>query len=354
MSFFVAASPFLLFSISRLIMKRSDQLLQNTRRPCSVTTFLFVAITFPFTLLNGCYSGDAPSQPDVLVWGRRGLDDGRFLKPRAITIDDQDRLYIVDMTSRIQVFDRDGSFIRSWRTPKCKQGKPCGLSISHDGLLMVCDTHYFRVLFYTPEGERVPERTIGGTNGRGPGEFGFVTDVVQDSKGNYYVSEYGDYDRIQKFSPDGQYVYQWGQHGTEPGQFLRPQGLAMDDQDQLWVADASNHRIQVFDVSGDEPVFVKSLGSNGSSPGQLSYPYQVDVRKDGAVTVSEFGNHRVQQLDRKDGSPVRSWGGPGRQPGELHQPWAFAIDSTGSVHVLDSYNHRIQRFEWDDSGMVKP
>ena len=354
MSFFVAANPSLLFSISPLIMKRSDQLLQNTRRPCSVTTFLFVAITFPFTMLNGCYSGDAPSQPDVLVWGRRGLDDGRFLKPRAITIDDQDRLYIVDMTSRIQVFDREGSFIRSWRTPKCKQGKPCGLSISQDGLLMVCDTHYFQVLFYTPEGELIPDRTIGGTNGRGPGEFGFVTDVVQDSKGNYYVSEYGDYDRIQKFTPDGQYVYEWGQHGTEPGHFLRPQGLAMDAEDQLWVADASNHRIQVFDVSGDEPIFVRTIGAMGAEPGQLSYPYQIDIAPDGTLTVGEFGNHRIQQLDGNDGTSVRLWGGPGRQPGELHQPWAFAIDSTGSVHVVDSYNHRVQRFEWPGSGIVVP
>ncbi len=297
--------------------------------------------------VSGCHLSHIQPDTNVLVWGRRGLDDGRFIKPRAITIDDQDRLYIVDMTSRIQVFDRDGTFIRSWRTPECAQGKPCGLSISQDGMLMVCDTHYFRVLFYTPRGELISERTIGGTNGRGPGEFGFVTDVVQDSGGNYYVSEYGDYDRIQKFDADGRYVYQWGQHGTEPGQFLRPQGMAMDDNDQLWVADASNHRIQVFDVSGESPQFLKSFGTSGSSKGKFSYPYQVNVDRAGTVTVAEFGNHRIQQLSN-DGGSIRSWGGPGRQPGKLHQPWAFAIDSQGSVHVVDSYNHRIQRFDWGD------
>lgn len=329
---------------------------RQVRRLSPVLAFVVLLFTL---VVSGCDQGRAlslqeDSSSNVFVWGRRGLDDGRFLKPRAITIDDQDRLYIVDMTSRIQIFDRDGNFIRSWRTPKCKQGKPCGLSISQDGLLMVCDTHYFRVLFYTPEGELIPERTIGGTNGRGPGEFGFVTDVVQDSEGNYYVSEYGDYDRIQKFTPDGQYVYQWGQHGTENGHFLRPQGLAMDAKDQLWVADASNHRIQVFDVSGDEPIFVRTIGSTGADPGQLSYPYQVDVAEDGTLTVGEFGNHRIQQLDGDDGTAIRLWGGPGRQPGELHQPWAFAIDSTGSVHVVDSYNHRIQRFEWPGSGVALP
>jgi sugar lactone lactonase YvrE len=222
--------------------------------------------------LTGCVDQGREPTGDVVVWGRRGLDDGRFMTPRAITIDDQDRLYVVDKTARIQVFDRDGNFLRSWRTPENKQGKPCGLSISQDGLLMVCDTHYFRVLFYTLEGKLIQERTIGGVNGRGPGEFGFLTDAVQDSHGNLYVSEYGDYDRIQKFTPTGEFVYQWGEHGEGPGQFQRPQGMAMDAEDHLWVADASNGRIQVFDVSGDQPEFIKTWGRPGAELGELSYP----------------------------------------------------------------------------------
>ncbi len=296
-------------------------------------------------LSGGCNFESAQEPQQVFVWGRKGLDKGRFIKPRAITIDKEDRLYIVDMTSRIQVADRDGNIQRIWRTPECVQGKPCGLSISNDGLLMVCDTHYFRVLFYTPEGELIEERTIGGTNGRGPGEFGFVTDVVQDSKGNYFIAEYGDYDRIQKFNPAGEYVYQWGSHGTEPGQFLRPQGLWMDRQDQLWVADASNHRIQVFDITGDSPKVVNVWGTAGSEPGKLSYPYQVYVDADGYVFVCELGNHRIQKFTR-DGKFVDSWGGAGREPGQLHQPWAMCQDSKKAFHVLDSYNHRIQRFQF--------
>ena len=273
------------------------------------------------------------------------MDDGRFQKPRAITIDDQDRLYIVDKTARIQVFDRDGKFIRMWRTPECHDGKPCGLTISQDGLLMVCDTHYFRVLFYTFEGELIEERTIGGVNGRGPGEFGFVTDVVQDSKGNYYISEYGDYDRIQKFTPEGEYVYEWGEHGEEPGQFLRPQGLAMDANDHLWVADASNSRIQVFDVSGDEPVVIKTWGENGTAEGKLGFPYELIL--DGEfIYVCEFTNHRVQKFTL-DGKSLGTWGSAGREPGQLHQPWAFCRDSKGAFHIVDSYNHRIQRFRFD-------
>ena len=150
---------------------------------------LAMALSLPVAGLGGCLQQSQTVRP-ALVWGRKGLDDGRFIKPRGIAINDEDEIFIVDKTSRIQVFDRDGNFIRNWRTPACVNGKPCGLSISHDGLLIVPDTHYFRVLFYTYEGEMVEARTIGGTNGRGPGEFGFLTDVVQDSKHNYYVTEY--------------------------------------------------------------------------------------------------------------------------------------------------------------------
>jgi sugar lactone lactonase YvrE len=271
-----------------------------------------------------------------------------------MTIDPKtDEIYIVDMTSRIQVFDRDGHYLRGWRTPECQNGKPVGLSFSQDGLLIVCDTHYFRVLFYTPQGELVEERTIGGSNGRGPGEFGFITDAAQDSRGNYYVGEYGDYDRIQKFSPGGNFLTQWGQHGTEPGEFLRPQSLAIDGQDQLWIADLSNHRVQVFDVSGDQPKLAQVWGQQGAAPGKLSYPNSLWIDDDeGLILVCDMGNHRIQAFTR-EGEFVWSMGGPGRDPGQLYQPWAFVMDSQGSLHVLDTYNHRVQRFDSKPTSNLK-
>lgn len=276
------------------------------------------------------------------VWGGRGVKDGEFFKPRAMAIDKDDQLYIVDMTGRIQVFDADGGFLRSWRTPTIEKGKPSGLSFDLDGNLLVADTHYFRTLFYTPEGKLLSERTIGGVCGFGPGEFNFVTDAVQDARGNYYIAEYGEYDRIQKFTRDGKFVLQWGGHGEEPGQFIRPQNLAIDAQDQLWVADACNHRIQVFDVSGAEPKLVDVWGEQGAAPGQLCYPYDLAVDGEGHVYVCEFGNHRVQKFTA-DGVSVGCWGAQGRREGELHNPWALVLDSRGRVHVLDTYNHRVQR-----------
>ncbi len=293
---------------------------------------------------SGCTeSGQTDSH--VMVWGRRGLDDGRFLKPRAIAVDNLNQLYIVDMTGRIQVFDDQQQFLRSWRTPEIRMGKPCGLSMSNDGLLMVADTHYHRILFYKPSGELIPERTIGGRQGLGQGEFGYVTDVVQDSLDNYYVSEYGEFDRIQKFSPTGEFLFQWGGRGSENGQFLRPQGLAIDQDDHLWVVDSSNHRVQVFDATGKAAIHLQTWGEQGYGSGQLRYPFGI-VLHDDLVFICEFGNHRVQRFTR-DGKSCGSWGAPGREPGQMHQPWAMTIDGAKRMHVLDSYNHRVQTLNCD-------
>jgi DNA-binding beta-propeller fold protein YncE len=272
-----------------------------------------------------------------LVWGRRGISDGRLQKPRAMGLDRQDRLYIVDMTARIQVFDTDGNFLHGWQTPDHKAGKPTGLSIDHDGRVLVADTHYYQLLVYSPEGEMLQQ--IGGTLGNRPGEFGLVTDAVQDSQGNLYISEYGEYDRIQKFAPDGAFLLQFGGHGSEPGQFLRPQNMGIDQEDRIWVADACNHRIQVFDVSGK---LLTMWGEQGSEPGQLCYPYDLILDGDGNLYICEFGNHRIQKFTG-DGRSLGVWGKEGRREGELFNPWAVEIDSQGRLHVLDTNNHRLQR-----------
>jgi len=293
-------------------------------------------------VLLGCAPGASPPGKPDLLWGRRGLSDGRLQKPRAMAVDRQDQLYLVDMTGRIQVFTADGEFLRGWRTPDTKNGKPTGLSFDLDGNLLVADTHYYRVLVYTPLGKRLEKHTIGGVCGHGPGEFGFVTECVQDFQGNYYVAEYGEYDRIQKFSPQREFLFQWGSLGTEPGQFQRPQSLDVDENGLLWVADACNHRIQVFDATGEEARLVSIWGEYGSEPGQLSYPYDLVLDGKGHLYVSEFGNHRVQKFCL-DGRSLGVWGTNGRREGELYQPWALVMDSRDRIHILDSYNHRVQR-----------
>ncbi len=274
------------------------------------------------------------------VWGVHGIVKERMHKPRAMAIDHQDNLYLVDFTARILVYDADGNFLRSWNTPQRDSGRPTGLTFDPlDQHIMVADTHYYRVLNYTLEGELLEDQTLGGTHGHGPGEFGFVTDVVRDSTGCYYISEYGEYDRVQKFSPEREYLLEWGSHGNEIGQFKRPQNLLVDEQDRIWVCDACNHRLQVFDTEGE---LLFHWGTEGSSPGELYYPYDVVMDATGDLFLCEYGNHRIQKFNRQ-GESLGVWGSQGSGPGELWDPWAIVIDSKNRLHILDTHNHRVQR-----------
>ncbi|QDT09378.1 NHL repeat protein [Planctomycetes bacterium K23_9] len=296
--------------------------------------------------VGGCVPLGTGSQPQ-LVWGRRGMSEGRFLKPRAITIDHQDNLYIVDTTGRIQVFDPDGQLLRWWSTPETANGRPTGMatsaSIGPNGepRLFVADTHYYRMLAYRTDGTLIPEEQIGGVAGHSPGEFAFVTDAVCDDDGFFYIGEYGDSDRIQKFSPDGDFITQWGGTGHDVGKFVRPQSLVVNKK-VLSIVDAGNHRIQRFDVSEETPRLIDVWGKEGKQKGQFYYPYDIAIASDDSVLVCEYGNQRLQRFD-PTGKWIASWGGPGFDPGQLYQPWGVVIDSTDRVHILDSNNHRVQR-----------
>ena len=321
---------------------RRKFLLDGTR-----TVFTSAAAASTLGVLAGCRKTghDNVRTPD-LVWGRKARTRdavGMFHKPRAMVIDSQDYVYIVDMMGKVQVFDADGNFQRSWLIPLIAQGKPTGIGLAKDNSIMVADTHYFRVLFYSRDGQLDPLRTIGGVFGDNPGEFHFVTDVCQNQRGHIFVAQYGQIDQIQEFDPDGVFVRRWGKQGRNEGDFARPQALAIDRHQLLWIVDAHNHRVQVFRTDGPNPEKVMQWGAPGNRPGELRYPYGIDFDADGSVLLAELGNHRVQRLSQ-EGKHLEMWGGPGAKPGEFSSPWSLAINSKRQLFVLDSLNNRVQRF----------
>ena len=293
--------------------------------------------------LPGCASPENQTGQLDKIWGKRGTQPGMLNKPRGIAIDKDDHLYIVDFTPRIHVFTPDGKFLRGWRTPHFANGRPQGLSFDLDGDLLVADTHYCQVLAYKTDGTLVPDKTIGGTYGSGPNEFEWITDCVQDSRGNYFISSYGDFDQIHMLGPDRKFRKFVGQKGSGPGEFRVPRKISVAADGLVYVADACNHRIQVFDPAAEKAKLVRMWGEEGVAPGKLRYPYDLLLDGQGHVYVCEFGNHRVQKFTT-GGDLVGWWGVNGHGPGELAQPWGIGRDSRGRMYVLDSYNHRVQRF----------
>jgi DNA-binding beta-propeller fold protein YncE len=259
--------------------------------------------------------------------------------PRAIARSPVDgSIYVVDRNALIQRFDQNGTFLNAWRLSEWSQGKPVGLTVAPDGNLWVPDTHYHRILVFKPEGKEIRRF---GTRGSGPGEFDLPTDVAFDQSGNIYISEYGDNNRIQVFDRDLNFLRGWGQIGTGPLDFARPQSIAIVD-DRLYIADACNHRIAVYSLDGN---LIQHFGRSGGSAGEYRFPYGLELDADQNLIITEFGNNRLQKIDRATGQATATWGTTGRLPGELNYPWA-AVASNGKIIVADAGNNRLQVFRF--------
>jgi len=339
---------------------------------CALCVPLAAGATSLCLLLVGC-SPSATSQSAPLqsrffsraeIIATRGVGVGEVNKPRSVAVDHNDNVYVVDMTGRIQKFSPDGRFLLEWQMPQTTRGKPKGLGCDNDGNIIVVEPHYKRVNHFTPAGKLVAQWGITGTN---VGQLDMPRSVAGNSRRELFLSEYGLVERVQKFSlgvvltnapeldwnsnaSDEEALSEmrptpaailacFGKLGSAPGEFNRAEGICVDAQDQLYVADSCNHRVQVFTSDGR---FIREFGRPGSEPGELSYPYDVKVDKAGNVFVCEFGNSRIQVFDG-DGQPVEIIGGAGMRPGEFNNPWAIALDTRGNLYVADALNHRVQK-----------
>ena len=299
-------------------------------------------LILPALLLAGCLEESPPALHSQLfdgveVIGSRGSALGQFNKPRSVAVDRQDNLYVVDMTGRVQKFSPRGEFIKSWQLPQTDLGKPKGMCLDPKGNIVVVEPHYQRVNHFTTDGDLVQQWGRKGTN---LGEFILPRSIAINSRGEVFLSEYTTVDRVQGFTADSHQPFlSFGQPGDANGEFNRAEGLGVDAQDHLFVADSCNHRVQVFGRDGQ---WLATFGRAGRGAGEMSYPYDVRVDATGLRFVCEFGNSRIQVFDARN-QPVEIIGGPGAEPGQFNNPWSIALDSHGNLYVADALNHRVQK-----------
>ncbi len=293
---------------------------------------LAAVLSLAVAILPGC-GGDAESTMEVSSVRSWSLPaEGIMLPaPRAMTYDPDDRLLVMDDAGRMIVYGADGELERRWWMPEYDVGKPEGVCVLDDGRIAVADTHYHRVVFFDNEGNVVG---MFGEEGEGPGQFIYTSDVAQDAEGNLFVAEYGGNTRVQKFTPDGEFLLQFGKFGTEVGEFQRAGGLAIVGE-TVFVADAINNRLQAFGIDGAFEGVVTDAVASG-----LDYPYDVTEGPDGTLYAVEYRGGRVTHLTT-DGKVLGRYGEEGRGEGQFYTPWGIAVASDGRVAVADTGNRRV-------------
>ena len=299
--------------------------------PGSMVARLTVAIAA--LLPVGCTDADNPQLVPRRVTRTSIPSAGSTIPaPRAVTTAPDDTLYLLDNAGRVLVFDRNGNPLRKWNMPESEVGNPEGICVLSDGDIAVADTHYHRVVVFDESG-RV--RQMIGQEGQDDGDFYWPVAVIEDDRGHRFVSEYGGANRVQKFDRDWRHLLTFGGIGDLPGEFQRPSGMVWH-AGRLYIVDAFNDRIQVFDGDGQ---FVEILGTRDES-GRLHYPYDIALGPDRDLWVVEYGAGRISRFSL-EGDLLGRFGSTGSGRNQFGTPWGLAVDSKRRIWVADTRNHRL-------------
>jgi len=172
-----------------------------------------------------------------------------------------------------------------------------------------------------------------GVAGNDERHFDQPTDIAFLPDGTFFVSDgYGN-SRVVKFDKDGRFLMTWGTRGDGPGQFNLPHCVAVDARRRVYVADRSNHRIQVFDENG------RFLDEWPDIP----QPHHMMITEDQHMWVSDGTASRLLEYDLS-GKLLTYWGTQGTGAGALNQPHSFGVDSAGTLYIANGLNHRVDKF----------
>jgi DNA-binding beta-propeller fold protein YncE len=277
--------------------------------------------------------------------GTFGTGDAQFRFPYDVGVDSSGSLYVADNNNhRVQKFNAaDLSFLGAFGGFGPDPGElefPRALSALADdplGGVYVADTANNRVQGFDPAGNPT---AAWGIAGRGPGYVSWPGGVAVDSAGAVYIADTFAH-RIEKLSSSGDYLGQFGYvsarsgysaPNTGNGQFDFPRGIALDPRnDNVWVADTFNNRVQVLEPGGTWLATFGGLGA-GTAPGQFDHPNAIAADAAGNVYVADTMNDRVQRRDASSGQ----WSVLGLAGQTVTSPAAVTVGDRGVVYVGDA------------------
>ena len=311
--------------------------------------------------------------------GTGGFADGigiaaQFYTPTGVALDAQSNIYVADPNNyRIRKITASGivSTLAGNGTYGFVDGNgttaqfkfPVGAALDAQGNIYVADADNNRIRKITASGivsTLAGSGTAGFADGNGPAaQFNSPNGVALDAQGNIYVAD--DFNnRIRKITSSGivstlagSGTYGFADGNGPAAQFNSPAGVALDAQGNIYVADANNHRIRKITASGIVSTLAGS-GTQGFADGngpaaQFHLPYGVALDAQDNIYVADALNNRIRKITASGlvstlaGSGTQGFADGNGTTAQFYTPAGVALDAQGNIYVAEIGNNRIRK-----------
>ena len=286
---------------------------------------------------------------------QHGDADGLFNFPRDLVFDHRrDLLLVADsFNHRVQVFsctddDGGGSFVSKLGKQGSEPGQlhlPKGLAIDHDhDRILVTGNN--RIQSWSLSEQSL--LSCVGQFGSGDLEFKYPRGIAIDKHHRIVIADSGNNRLVFLSSIDLSFLFCiGGKHGSQPGEFYCPSGIAIDDdRHRIIVTDTHNHRVQV--LSSIDGSFLFEFGSKGNLPGQLVYPQGLCIANQGRIIVADTNNRRLQSFTH-EGHHISSFDCGTEKPSDVafdEHRGLIAFTAGNRVHVIGANQWLADTFVW--------
>lgn len=265
---------------------------------------------------------------------------------------DSDSVFIIDIYSpdgMIKEYDIRGSFVGKFGKKSEGLQLPIDMAVDENGTFYTADIEERCIWVYDKD-----DNLISNIKPEDNEDLFLPRSIDINSNGDLVILSY---DKIWKVGTDGEVIAKYGGAGEGNGQlgvegsefYIGPNGLSLDNDDNIYVSDTINNRIQIFDKNGR---FLKKI-TNEDVNGVFTQLMDIKIDSDGNIYVTDAGSYYILKLN-KNGEVVERIGGKGEQKGKFgligeingnYGPSALSINPGGYIYAVDPYNHRVQAFK---------
>ena len=211
-----------------------------------------------------------------------------------------------------------------------------GIAVDNKGYLYVADYTLHCIQKFTMSGQFVRQL---GSCGTAEGQFRNTSGLVLSQSELLFVCDCGNH-RIQVFRNE-QFSYTFGQYGKEPGYFNNPRDLTLNsNEDQLFITDRENNRVQVFTPNGQ---FLRIFGNFTDIPFKLIRPIGIYYTPDNHLLISSHGNHYVLVFE-EDGRFVSAIEGTYQGKKRFSNPCGVIMMNNGQIVIASNFTNKLVVF----------